>query len=68
MKARLSTLGTANLNLQLIDQFDYVDEKLLHRLYKHKRVAKEWYNLSLEDIDNIRELDHQIRIEKQYER
>lgn len=68
MKARFSTLSTSNLNLLIVDQFDYVDEKLLHKLYKHKRIAKEWYNLSIKDIDDIRELDHQIKIEKQYER
>jgi len=68
MKKRFSCLSTSNLNLLIIDQFEYVSESLLHKLYKHKRVEKEWYKLTVDDIDNIRELDHQLRIEKQYEK
>lgn len=58
IKKRLSTLSTSNLNLELILTTE-LEEKLLHRIFKHKRVQKEWFILSEEDIYSIIELERE---------
>ncbi len=55
-KSRLSTLSTGNLNLDFLMVFDMNVEKLLHRIFKDKKVSKECYYLSKLDLENIEEL------------
>jgi Meiotically up-regulated gene 113 len=58
IKKRLSTLSTSNLNLELILTTE-LEEKLLHRIFKHKRVQKEWFIISEDDIYSIIELERE---------
>ena len=55
IKRRLSTLGTANINLQLLLYVDINIEKLLHKIYKDCKICKEWYKLKSDEIENIKE-------------
>lgn len=56
LKSRISTLSTANLNLHLLYYTNVNIEKLLHKIYKDKKVKKEWFQLTLQDVENIIEL------------
>lgn len=62
IKTRLSTLSTSNLNLSLLIVESINLEKELHTLFKDKKVKKEWYDLSAEDIEGIKELFHYKKI------
>jgi hypothetical protein len=59
MRKRFSTLSTSNLNLHIVLQLRHVEESLLHTLFKDKRVKKEWFKLTLKDIEDITELEHE---------
>jgi hypothetical protein len=56
LKSRLSTLSTGNLNLEIVlfSKGDFENE--CHVLFKDKKVDKEWFNLSLEDVEGIEEI------------
>jgi len=55
IKRRLLTLGTANINLQLLLYVNINIEKLLHKIYKDCKIRKEWYKLKSDEIENIKE-------------
>lgn len=57
MKSRIATLGTANLNLELLVAIPYDMEKELHTLFKDKKVNKEWYKLDEFDVNGILEIN-----------
>lgn len=56
-KARLSQLKTGNAKCEMIYSFNgtYSDEQFLHKYFASKRGAGEWFKLTLEDIDNIKD-------------
>ncbi len=62
IKKRLSTLSTSNLNLHLLFTLNHIKEAELHRMFKDKRVKKEWFNLTLEDLKGIDELEDENKI------
>lgn len=57
LKSRIATLGTANLNLELLVAIPYDMEKELHTLFKDKKVNKEWYKLDEFDVNGILEIN-----------
>ena len=64
IKKRLSTLSTSNLNLSMLLVESVDIEKELHLLFKDKRVKKEWYDLTREDIKGIQEIFNNKIIEQ----
>ena len=56
IQSRMCTLSTSNLNLHLIYCTDANVEKLLHKIYKDRKVKKEWFQLTFQDVENIIEL------------
>lgn len=58
IKKRLATLGTSNINLSLV-LITELDERFLHKLFKDKRIVKEWFGLTKEDILSIIELERE---------
>ena len=62
---RLCTLKTGNLNLVLVNSYEHIQEKELHRLYKHKKIEREWYELSSQDILDIEELNFENYVKEQ---
>ena len=53
---RLKQLKTANPNIEIVDTSKLVDEKDLHNLYKHKNITLEWFDLTNEDVNEIKSL------------
>lgn len=62
MRKRFSTLSTSNLNLHIVLQLYYVTEELLHTLFKDKRYKKEWFKLTIQDIEDIKEIEFEQKI------
>ena len=62
IKKRLSTLSTSNLNLELLVVLPTNQEKFLHKYFKEKHIEKEWFCLSLSDIEEIKDLGLEILI------
>lgn len=56
LQSRIQTLSTANLNLHLIYCTNVNIEKLLHKIYKNRKIKREWFQLTFQDIENIIEL------------
>lgn len=56
VKSRLSTLSTGNLNLNLLLSTEGDFEKEFHTLFKDKKVEKEWFKLSHDDIEAVEEI------------
>ena len=59
-KTRFSTLNTSNLNLELVFLLHYIPEKDLHKSFKSKRISKEWFDLTQEDLLGIIELEEEF--------
>ena len=60
IKKRLSILGTASPDIQLIDFCNEDIEKQLHIIFKDKRYKKEWFKLEKEDLKGIEEIFFEI--------
>lgn len=56
MKKRLTTMRTSNLNLTLLFVLPYDLEGELHLLFKDKRIEREWFKLTFDDMRGVIEL------------
>lgn len=56
IKNRLSSLRTANIDIELVCYGDNVSEKMMHGLFKEKRVDREWFELNEKDVNDVRSL------------
>ena len=67
---RLQAIKVSAPSARLIAYGSGVEEKRLHRQYKHKRIAGEWYKLSRTDTEDIiRRLNNELSpISKNYVR
>ena len=56
--SRLKTLkiGNPNIAIVLCCEKDKVSEKVLHRMFKHRRIEGEWFNLTKSDIEICKNL------------
>lgn len=59
MKKRLSTMMTSNLNLMLLLLLPYDLEDELHKIFKDKRVGREWFKLEEADIKGVIDLNNE---------
>ena len=50
---RIDGMKTSNPSIRLIGLINKDIEKELHFKYKHKKVIREWYDLSNEDVSEI---------------
>ena len=66
LEKRLSTMSTSNLNISYILAEELDIERELQLLFKDKKIKKEWFDLSLDDINGIKEIFNKKIIEKWY--
>lgn len=62
-RKRLLSIQNGNINAVLLFYGSGVSEKELHDKYAHKRVGREWFNLDVNDIDEIKLLFKQLNPE-----
>ena len=51
---RLKQFKTANPNIEIVAISKLVAEKDLHSLYKNKNITLEWFDLTNEDVNEIK--------------
>lgn len=64
LKKRLQTLSTGNLNLEIVYIIVGDKEKFLQRFYYNKKVSKEWFNLNINDLKDLK--DFQFETNKEF--
>jgi hypothetical protein len=54
---RLNELKTGNPSINFIQEYHSSNsrkiETILHRIYNHKRINREWFNLSKDEVDDF---------------
>jgi hypothetical protein len=59
-KSRFSTLCTSNLYLEPLFILQYLTEGYLHKMFKHKRISREWFKLDKQDLLDILDLEEDL--------
>lgn len=61
VEKRIKEFSTGNPSIELIKTIDGNCESYLHRKYKDKRVVGEWFQLTVEDIDEISNSSYELK-------
>ena len=54
--SRLKNIKTGNIRIKMVHYGDNISEKSLHKLFQHKHVELEWYDLDENDVSSIKNM------------